>query len=789
MHDDSTDWSNDESQGSLDTDNESGSNDSQCESDDSEEGNTSNDDEDVIVDDSHLPLFHGAPLSLGESILAILVFALRHKISGVCLADLLKLLSIHLPRPNHFLKTLYRFKKFFKNVGTPLVRHFYCSTCMGILSSKNSRCTRCPESTSPSYFLEIPILDQLRTLFKRRGFYNSLNYRFTREKLVQDNFEDIYDGEVYKTFFDNGFLAEQSNISFTWNTDGIPLFKSSKFSIWPYYFMINELPHGKRTNRENLILAGIWFGDKKPNANLFVNIFREPLQKLYQGVNFKVSDVDAVLRVRGVVVCGTCDLPAKALFLNMVQYNGTYGCQKCKIKTNRVGNTRVYPYRARLELRTSNESNAYAREAVETGKSVKGVKGPTVLSQISHDYITTTTIDIMHCVFLGIVKKLTILWFDSEYSRSDFSLYRFVHLIDERIQSLCPPSIIQRFPRKLSEIAYWKASELKTWLLYYSIPLLHDLMDKSYFDHYKLLVFAISLLNLPSISHDMIDRASLALNKYVSQFASLYTMRHMTPNLHLLLHLPDVVKSFGPLWVTSCFPFENVNGLLKSLVHGTRYAPLQIHASISIFANLSDLKYRFINPGSDVEAFCDYIDKRNTRRRKTVQIGDQTYAIGIFTKLTSIPIDTRRALHEIGVRRWIDIYSFTRLLKYNMFYNSSTYKRLRKYNSSIVKFCVNDMTEIGIVHTFLKVSFCNCGRGCENCNNISYFAILTKCGAANVFNGSIPNSTIKSIFRCTQENNGNPIAVPIINLKSVCFHAEISNELYVMEPINTIEFE
>ena len=40
--------------------------------------------------------------------------------------------------------------------------------------------------------------------------------------------------------------------------------------------------------------------------------------------------------------------------------------------------------------------------------------------------------------------------------------------------------------------------------------------------------------------------------------------RHMTINIHNLLHLPDVVRNLGPLWSNSCFPFEAANGeLLK----------------------------------------------------------------------------------------------------------------------------------------------------------------------------------------------------------------------------------
>ncbi len=41
-------------------------------------------------------------------------------------------------------------------------------------------------------------------------------------------------------------------------------------------------------------------------------------------------------------------------------------------------------------------------------------------------------------------------------------------------------------------------------------------------------------------------------------------------NVHMLRHLPDCVEQWGPLWAYSCFHFENINGVLKKLFHGTR---------------------------------------------------------------------------------------------------------------------------------------------------------------------------------------------------------------------------
>lgn len=60
-------------------------------------------------------------------------------------------------------------------------------------------------------------------------------------------YSDIYDGALYTELFENhGFLSYLHNISFTWYSDGIKIFKSGKYNIWPFIFVINELPYEER---------------------------------------------------------------------------------------------------------------------------------------------------------------------------------------------------------------------------------------------------------------------------------------------------------------------------------------------------------------------------------------------------------------------------------------------------------------------------------------------------------------------------------------------------------------
>jgi len=36
------------------------------------------------------------------------------------------------------------------------------------------------------------------------------------------------------------------------------------------YLVVNELPYKERVKKENIILAGLFFGNSKPNPNLFL---------------------------------------------------------------------------------------------------------------------------------------------------------------------------------------------------------------------------------------------------------------------------------------------------------------------------------------------------------------------------------------------------------------------------------------------------------------------------------------------------------------------------------------
>jgi hypothetical protein len=126
--------------------------------------------------------------------------------------------------------------------------------------------------------IEIPLEPQMRKLFEETEFFEGLRYPFNRQKQNEENIEDFLDGELYNNFAD--FFSDFGNISVSWNTDGIPIFKSSKFSVWPILIKFNSLPP---TLREKYVLMiGLWFGDGKPWMNLFLKILADQMNQFYQ---------------------------------------------------------------------------------------------------------------------------------------------------------------------------------------------------------------------------------------------------------------------------------------------------------------------------------------------------------------------------------------------------------------------------------------------------------------------------------------------------------------------------
>lgn len=184
-------------------------------------------------------------------------------------------------------------------------------------------------------------------------------------------------------------------------------------------------------------------------------------------------------------------------------------------------------------------------------------------------------------------------------------------IVDARLESIHPPNLITRSPSGISNRKYWKASEYRSWLFFYSLPVMLSILHEDYYQHYILLCEAIYILN-SHVNRKELKRASKLLQHFYFKFPILYADRYMSCNMHQILHLPSVVEDLGPLFTPSCFDFEDSNGKLAKMVHSHSCIDSQILSSFGTLQALSDLADKHLeHDQEEFEVFSDIVKRSN----------------------------------------------------------------------------------------------------------------------------------------------------------------------------------
>lgn len=166
----------------------------------------------------------------------------------------------------------------------------------------------------------------------------------------------------------------------------------------------------------------------------------------------------------------------------------------------------------------------------------------------------------------GVTKKLTSLWVTGRDKILDGNDQNAVSMKIQMLYASIPKDFARK-PRPLSEMAQWKATEWRCWLLYIGPVVLFNILPE---DHYRLfatLSFSIRLLTQNiDIHKDTIDYAETLLKNFVQQCEVVIGAWFISQNVHNLIHLANDVRRFGSLENFSAFPFENFLKQLKRQV-------------------------------------------------------------------------------------------------------------------------------------------------------------------------------------------------------------------------------
>lgn len=533
--------------------------------------------------------------------------------------------------------------------------------------------------------------------------------------------------------------------------------------------IINELSPAERFKEENIIIGGLWGDSEKPHPNVFLQPVYSEMKKVNEGFFVKIHGQEFESTVKGILLFGECDVPAKALFMNMKGHAGYCSCPRCLIrgeKSARTGQVMVFPHEESLTLRTDENYEECVKNAVQAKTEDRGVFGPTILSYTTYSsFIRSISIDSMHCLSLGIVKQLLKLWFDHKFAEEQFSLVNYTDRVNKLLQMLKLPHYVQRLPEDITKLHFWKASLCRNFLLYIAVVIMKQVMKPEYYANFSMLVNGISLLHKSSISMSDISAADLYLNEFSDSFQKLYGIRHMSSNIHLLRHLATSVVDCGNLCITNCFKFEDLNGKFLSLMHGTTHAIQQIYSNLTVLSELpllvNDLKCE------EVKEFCQKLTHRKYLSL-TEKIGINTYVVGNLDGITQ----NSQEISEYCTGLFGPLPSFrtfSRIFKDGILYVSSSYQRGSRI-SSFCKYRCNDRFVHGKILSFVKV--CECPP--------QYFALLSR-------SDNEPDSCNQHfVFSAATETTD---FVPISNLLCVSWCLEVEGTVFLIDPLNMYEME
>lgn len=186
--------------------------------------------------------------------------------------------------------------------------------------------------------------------------------------------------------------------------------------------------------------------------------------------------------------------------------------------------------------------------------------------------VDSFTLDYMHLVCLGVVKKILTLWKRSKdigilNVNSQKLPINVIKNISTNLLSIkkCIPCDFSRKPRGFDELARWKATKFRQFLLYTGVIVIKSSVPKLIYENFLCLSVAMTIFLSPNLSH-LSNLSKLLMIGFVKDFGSLYGIHFISHNLHGLIHLIDDYEKFGCLDKISCFKFENYVGQLKNMV-------------------------------------------------------------------------------------------------------------------------------------------------------------------------------------------------------------------------------
>ncbi|CAF0897798.1 unnamed protein product [Rotaria sordida] len=205
------------------------------------------------------------------------------------------------------------------------------------------------------------------------------------------------------------------------------------------------------------------------------------------------------------------------------------------------------------------------------------MNGPCALTKLKYYSLGESILfDSLHTLYLGVFKTFCSLIFSKFKTnrQQKWSLYNKISGIDQGLSSVKIPTTTSRRFRTIKHIVRFKANEFRSLIHHGSTVVLQAMLPK-YRQHFALLLAVVNITSKDNI----IDNCDIILVKellhqYVKDWQNIFGLRHMSSNIHSLLHIHKSIQYLGPLYMYSTFNFEGIGHDLVCMIHGmTHYGP------------------------------------------------------------------------------------------------------------------------------------------------------------------------------------------------------------------------
>ena len=424
--------------------------------------------------------------------------------------------------------------------------------------------------------------------------------------ISDDQILSFSDGDEYKDLVNS--RPDHRLVTLQLSCDGVPLGGSLKRQMNPLFIKMNEL---NVHEADKIVLYGVHVGVQKANLDFL-------LEKLVVELNDLNDSGIEIERLNGEIVYPVLlncvfDTPARSAALNHQSHTGFSACTICKVKgeTYRAtsGNRRSHktiflPTRSRIYKTKSmyrGLQNKLKRARLNGRNHYRGIFGESMLNKIRHtDCFQMCIPDAMHALFCsGFAHRFLLNQFKAKFRSSICSLYRKEAVINERIKKF---GSMQKFKRTALAIEHrgsFKASQVLMWFFYVSPIALRGLLNEEGYGYWMLLVYAISNF-WSGLPRDELDFNHNLIRVVLEDLECIFSKSEFTFNSHLLLHIKNTVKRYGPLSFNNLFIYEDGNRSCKSLIQSPHGQGKQILNQYKLAFNLK-LKKKYQLDSSETD--------------------------------------------------------------------------------------------------------------------------------------------------------------------------------------------